>query len=137
MSPNKSQIKFRERAACDGAVKAEARAISRCPHCGQSLAWAPEPERIRWYIADDAPRARVSALGAKLLDALQANGQAVYVSEDGGKTMRRVGIATAASGERIPPEEREPIILTPEEFQRYWRQAAAPKPRTFSAGGAR
>lgn len=106
---------------------------SHCPHCGKSLAWEPEAEPERWYIAD-AGEARVSLLGAKLLQSLRANGQAVYLSADGGKTMRRVGIATAANGDRIPAEDREPIVLTPEEFERKWRQAGQ---RTMRAGAGR
>lgn len=116
--------------------------VKSCPHCGQSLAWAPEPERIRWYIDDDgAPRRNVSTLGEKLLDSLRTNGQAVYVAKEG-QPLRRIGvaIATAAGDDHTPTGEREPIIVTPEDFARYWRRAGAPaKPplRTMRAGGAR
>lgn len=115
--------------------------LTRCPHCGKPLGAQPGRERIRWYIADDGRTpSSASPLGAKLLDSLRENGQAVYVSPDGGKTMRRVGVATAADGKRMPAGEREPIILTPEEFVQHWRQAGPRKAaaaRTFAAGGAR
>jgi hypothetical protein len=111
--------------------------LSHCPHCGQSLAWEPEPERVRWYIADDGGGTPVSALGERLLASLRANGQAVYVSADG-KHLRRMGIVAAADGEPIPPDERQPLIFHPEEFQRLWRRVnARPAAKTRAAGGAR
>jgi hypothetical protein len=138
----------------------DARAIEEipCPHChapqGRPCRWAGKPrdghlaccherrqanqKRLRWFIPDGAAAAaNTSVVGAKLLESLRESGQVLYVSPDGGKTLRRVGLAAAAAAERIATEEREPIILTPEEFAQHWRQAGRGGAKTRTAGGAR
>lgn len=75
---------------------------------------------VEYFVPDDSPafQGAIPALAEAILEMARATGRVVYVEEHGER--RRVGVMTARTrdGEMLAPVSAEPLVLTPEQFER-------------------